>query len=186
MRNDEFKKLTESISNIENGVRRFGEGREDGGMGMSDPSDNPDCPYCNDTGMMDDPDAPNTKDTSFSTPCTHCSHGKNTPVREYDESQRLNILDDFLKTFPKAWAKDGASWSDGAVLWSGEGSDVEVVWEGETFELPMFDYWSEDYNETTYIMGVHKEAVAFADKHGCHWEANDPGTYIMYYDGPSN
>lgn len=55
---------------------------------------------------------------------------------------------------------------------TGEGSEMPD-------EMPAFDYWSQDYKETTYIMGVHKDLVAFLDKHGWYAEAHDPGTYFL-------
>jgi len=88
----------------------------------------------------------------------------------------MTITEKFQKAFPDCWFKEGFEWSEGAVVWSGEGSQVG--------EDAAFNYnsWEFDPSEKIWQMGIHVELVAFAEKFNCHWEANDPGTYILYKD----
>lgn len=86
------------------------------------------------------------------------------------------ILEDFEETFPDAWGKPGQDFDGGtAIIWSGEGADLE---DG----TPCFNYNATEFDpsEKMYTMGVANELVAWADKHGCFWECHDPGTYMLY------
>jgi hypothetical protein len=82
------------------------------------------------------------------------------------------------KEFPKAWFKDGVEWDgqEDTSVWTGEGSYIDV----DGFEMDIFNYWSEDYKEVTYVMGVHKKFREFVEKHGFWVECHDAGTYFLY------
>jgi len=45
----------------------------------------------------------------------------------------------------------------------------------------LFNYYSEDYNEVRYHIGVHKEIYNLLEKNGWYAEWNDPGT-IMFWE----
>ena len=94
--------------------------------------------------------------------------------------QNEKILEKLQKRFPKCWFKPGEDFNgnENAVAWSGEGSYV-----GEDSELiQAFEYNSTEFDpqEKVWTMGVHNDLAAFADKHSCHWECQDPGTWIMW------
>ena len=104
------------------------------------------------------------------------------------KAKKAKILEAFRVAFPKVWVKPGNEFNgcENAVLWSGESSFVVETYTDpdtgaiETYEVEAFNYYAEDYKEVTYILGVHKALVAFADRHGIYWECNDPGTYIAF------
>ena len=89
-------------------------------------------------------------------------------------TNRDTLLEILVKTFPKGWFKEseGFDGREGGI-WTGEGSEMK---DG----LSMFDYWSEDYEEVIYQMGVHKDLIKILDEHGYYAEAYDPGTYMIY------
>ncbi len=86
------------------------------------------------------------------------------------------LTEKFQKAFPDCWFKEGDEWSQNAQVWSGEGS---MIGDEEAFN---YNSWECDPSEQVWTMGVHNDLMAFADEHDCHWEANDPGTYILYKD----
>ncbi len=88
------------------------------------------------------------------------------------------ILEDFQKSFPKAWGKPGSEFDGGtAVVWSGEGSELN---DGhECFDSAAYDW---DPNERQYVMGIARALINWAAAHKCHWECHDPGTYLLYED----
>jgi len=90
------------------------------------------------------------------------------------EDKQDKLLADLKKRF-NIDARRGDGWDKGALVWSGEDAYMP---DGS----PAFDYYSYDTDprEKVYQMGVHKELVTWADKHGLHWECNDPGTYLLY------
>jgi hypothetical protein len=71
------------------------------------------------------------------------------------------------------WIKQGSEWSEGTILWTGEGA---IMPDG----LPVFNYYSEDYKEVIYQMGVHKDFVKWLDSKGLFAEPNDAGTLLVY------
>lgn len=44
----------------------------------------------------------------------------------------------------------------------------------------MFNYYSQDNKEATYIMGVHKSLVSFLEQHGWYAQYHDAGTVMFY------
>lgn len=90
-------------------------------------------------------------------------------------NQKLIDLEKEIKEkFPNVWIKDGARFSaeqEGS-LWTGEGSMMPD-------DREAFDYYTQDYKETHYQMGVHKALVKVLDAHGFYAEAHDPGTYFL-------
>jgi len=51
---------------------------------------------------------------------------------------------------------------------------------GEINGLPACDYYNEDYEETVYVMGVHRKLHTLLDTLGWFVEPHDPGTYYAY------
>lgn len=86
---------------------------------------------------------------------------------------RDKMIDLLEKAFPKLKTRYSELF-DGTKerIVTGEGSEMP---DG----MPAFDYWSQDYKEITYIMGVHKDLVAFLDKYDWYAEAHDAGTYFL-------
>jgi hypothetical protein len=80
------------------------------------------------------------------------------------------VVESLVKRFPKVWAKPGSDFRQGAIVWSGEGSEMPNG-------LPAFDYYSES---SLYEFGVHKKLVEWAAKRGMYWECYDPGTFLAY------
>jgi len=104
----------------------------------------------------------------------------------FDESEKLNegmqamsrdeLMNALEKMYPKAWFKDGEDFrNDGSnnSIWTGEGSYANNGME-------LFNYYSEDYEEKNYIMGVYKPLHNFLKSVGYFAESNDPGTYLIY------
>ncbi len=53
--------------------------------------------------------------------------------------------------------------------------------EGGTIDdLPACDYYSEDYNEVIYVMGVHKKLQKLVEDHGWFVECCNPGVYHVW------
>jgi hypothetical protein len=48
--------------------------------------------------------------------------------------------------------------------------------------FPLFNYWSEDYKEVRYVLGVHKEIGDLLDQHGWWAEWEDAGTINLWQD----
>lgn len=73
-------------------------------------------------------------------------------------------------------ARRGSEWGEGSPLvWSGEDAYMPSG-------VPAFNYnsWESDPEELTYVLGVHKQLVAWAEKKGLYWEFYDPGTVLLY------
>lgn len=90
---------------------------------------------------------------------------------------RAKLKSKLEKKFPGMWLKLGEDFESSCAgqLWTGEGSTVNV----NGNEIPMFDYYADDYQEKTYIMGVYKGLHDFLDGEGWYVECNDPGTYMI-------
>jgi hypothetical protein len=63
----------------------------------------------------------------------------------------------------------------GGIWVSGTEDEIEAK---DGFNL--FDYYNEDYNETRYQFGVHKEIRTVLEEHGWYGEWNDPGTMMFW------
>lgn len=89
---------------------------------------------------------------------------------------RDELMSTLKKMFPKAWFKPGEDFrnddSENSTIWTGEGSYTN---DGKD----LFNYYSEDYEEKTYVMGVYKPLYNFLKSVGYYTEANDPGTYFI-------
>ncbi len=46
-------------------------------------------------------------------------------------------------------------------------------------EMPLFNYWCEDYKEITYVFGVHKEIGNLLEQYGWYAEWHDAGTVFI-------
>lgn len=85
-----------------------------------------------------------------------------------------NLVKEAMKKFgSEFWIKQGSEWSDSAILWTGEGATMP---DG----LPVFNYYSEDYKEITYQMGVHKKFIKWLESKGLFAEPYDAGTLIVH------
>jgi len=97
----------------------------------------------------------------------------NEGMQAMSRDELMNALE---KMYPKAWFKDGEDFrNDGSnnSIWTGEGSYANNGME-------LFNYYSEDYEEKNYIMGVYKPLHNFLKSVGYFAEPNDPGTYLIY------
>ena len=47
-------------------------------------------------------------------------------------------------------------------------------------EFPLFDYYTEDYREVRYVLGIHKEFLNFVEPLGWMAEWYDAGTIVLY------
>lgn len=94
-----------------------------------------------------------------------------------ERDQLLAVLEE---KYPKAWFKTSEDF-DGhkGGIYSGEGSDVTVTVEGDSFEISLFDHWADDFKETTYIMGVYKPLFLFLESVGWYAEFYDAGTVVI-------
>ncbi len=90
--------------------------------------------------------------------------------------QANEILTELQQTFPDCWFKPGDQFdpSCGAVVWSGEGSEIDNI---NAFN---FYSYSEDPKEKIWILGVHRSLHEFVTNNGYFWESHDPGTYLLY------
>lgn len=79
------------------------------------------------------------------------------------------------KRFPKVWTRI----EDGYLV-SGEDAHVDVIDGDESFEMDVFDYYIEDYNEKLYVIGVWKEFRDFLESLGYYAEWKDCGTVGIY------
>jgi len=93
-----------------------------------------------------------------------------------NEKEDEKILQELEAAFPDMWFKPGNQWNQAASVWSGEGSYIDDT---EAFN---YNSWEFDPNEEIWKMGIHRKLFDFVDERGYHWEANDPGTYILYKD----
>jgi len=88
----------------------------------------------------------------------------------------MNILERLEQEFPECWFKPGQDFDSGsALVWSGEGSYVSEI--GDDLQESAFDILNMDYE-----FGVHPVLAEFAADLGCHWEAVDSGTFLLYED----
>ncbi len=90
------------------------------------------------------------------------------------EDEDAKILQELQAAFPDAWFKPGDEWSQNAAVWSGEGSYVDG---NQAFN---YNSWESDPQEKIWKMGIHNKLFDFVEDRGYYWEANDPGTYILY------
>lgn len=76
------------------------------------------------------------------------------------------------KKFPGVWLQPGSHMDHpDTCLISGEGSTHNGV--------EVFNYWAEDYRETTYRMKVLIEFADFVESHGYYVEFIDAGTVAI-------
>ena len=88
------------------------------------------------------------------------------------------IIERLQKQFPNIHDIHDAEEFDGS-----DGIHLGNSAEGGTIDdIPACDYYYEDYNESLYIMGVHKKLVKALNREGLYAECYDPGTYIAYED----
>lgn len=92
------------------------------------------------------------------------------------KATREKMLEILNKTYPELFTRTTEEFngSKGGIWSSGEGS-------AETKDgFKLFDYYSEDYQEKRYVLGVHKEIGNLLEKNGWYAEWYDCGT-IMFY-----
>lgn len=85
-------------------------------------------------------------------------------------SERDKFIETLQKKYPDAWFKP----SGNNQIKTGEGAQID--------EYPLFDYYTQDWKETTYVMGVYKPFNEFIEQNGWWAEAEDAGTLIIYKD----
>ena len=65
-----------------------------------------------------------------------------------------------------------------------EDNNAEGLWvsgeEGTHKGMPIFDYYVEDFKETTYTLGILNEVYEFLSNNNFFAEAQDPGTYMIW------
>ena len=85
---------------------------------------------------------------------------------------------ELAKSFPKVWIKDGDDFDTNhkKTLWTGEGSEIDVTVDGETYEIAAFNM----YGGNNYTCGVVNELHKFLHKRGFFAEAYDSGTFFIY------
>ena len=102
------------------------------------------------------------------------------------EIQRSEVIKKLSREFPKARFLDGSELGHGNCIITGECSYVdERHWDGEDkiwvhFDVDMYNPLNEDYEETTWILGVHIQLMDFADKVGLFCENIDGGTLGIF------
>lgn len=81
--------------------------------------------------------------------------------------------------FPKLWIKPGEQFDarQKDSLWTGEGSYITVVEDGEAFELDAFDMYGD---HGLYECGVVNQLAEFLSERGFYTEAYDGGTFFIY------
>lgn len=86
-------------------------------------------------------------------------------------------LQKLREDFPGCWFKDGAEFDarHAGSIWTGEGSNVDVMEHDESYEMPAFDHYL--YSET---MGVHPQLAAVLTAMGLFAEWYDGGTVFIY------
>jgi hypothetical protein len=94
----------------------------------------------------------------------------------------VQLQREIAEHFPKVWIKEGSLFSNAHCesLWTGEGSEVDVVLaNGENMgTIPVFDMYPEI--EYFYEFGVLKEFAEFLRARGYYAEAHDPGTFFIW------
>ncbi len=97
-------------------------------------------------------------------------------LNEGPKVSRDELMSTLKKMFPEAWFKPGEYFDNDESensIWTGEGSYANNGME-------LFNYYAEDPEEKTYIMGVYKPLYNFLDSVGYYAEAYDAGTYFIY------
>lgn len=93
-------------------------------------------------------------------------------------TSRTVLMKNLEKLYPKMWMKTTEEFNGHkGGIWTGEGSMVKVE---PDFDLELFNHYSEDFKETTYVMGVYKPLHEYLEKHGWFSEWQDGGT-IMFW-----
>lgn len=94
--------------------------------------------------------------------------------------KKANQLIARLETlFPGISLLEDNGWGDNVIVGGECAGSVKV--DGVT--LRFFDYYAEDYREETYRFGVYIPLCEAVEAAGWHWEWNDAGTCLCYYDG---
>lgn len=96
-------------------------------------------------------------------------------AKKWTEKEQDILCEQAMKKFgPKFWCKPGYEW----------GEDAPIFWTGESAIMPdgsrAYNYFAEDYEEKTYIFGVHKDLIAWAESKGVSLENHDAGTLFGY------
>jgi hypothetical protein len=82
------------------------------------------------------------------------------------------------RAFPKLWMKDSEEFDPGtrgAIWTTAEDADATAS-DGNR----LFDAYAEDFKETTYVLGVHRQMLALLDAGGWSAEFYDPGTVLLF------
>lgn len=85
-------------------------------------------------------------------------------------AKQVKLSKSLIKLFSSGWAKPGADFSAGAIVWSGE--CCKLI-DGSL----AFDYHSES---AEYEFGVHVTVIEWAKVNGLYFECRDAGTFLAY------
>ena len=98
------------------------------------------------------------------------------------QKERFNALQKELKSFlinPEIggtlaeWHSEGKEDWRGFIFSGESGNEATTVIDGESYTLPVLDYYSDH---------VNKDFENILKKHGAAWDWNDPGTAIIYFE----
>lgn len=89
---------------------------------------------------------------------------------------RDRLIAKLQKAYPKMTLRyteefDGGK---GGIWTSGEDAPLDKT------DMPLFDYWAEDYKEINYIFGVRKHLHEFLERNGWYAQWHDAGTMMLY------
>ena len=108
---------------------------------------------------------------------------KPSPSLKKQTTSRNQLMSELGKMFPQMHLRESEEFDGrkGGIWTSGEEPPyMKVLWGSEMIELPIFNYWSENYE--LYDGGVLKEFEKILDKNGWHAEWYDTGTMFLWRD----
>jgi len=90
--------------------------------------------------------------------------------------RKATLIRHLQKRFPDIHGiKDAEGWGEPGAIHLGNCAEG-----GEIDGLPACDCYSEDWEEKTYVFGVHRKLRDFISKRGWEVQCHDAGTYLAY------
>ena len=91
--------------------------------------------------------------------------------------RRATLIKKLEALCPEGNFKEGEGFSAdyNGSIWTGEGTYTKD-------DMQVFNYFSEDYEEKTYVMGVYKPFRKIVEDAGWMIECHDAGTYFIFPD----
>jgi hypothetical protein len=90
--------------------------------------------------------------------------------------RRESLMAKLEKKYPKMFLRTTEEFDGGSGgIWT---SAENIVLDNS--RMPLFNYYADDYNEVSYIMGVRKSLHDFLEKNGWYCEFYDAGTVMIY------